>query len=130
MQNQRSLTNFFPDNKITQNEKVSVLEVNYSNDNALVPDKYFIYHNLKCQIFHYRLLKPSTIAIHRRNGHKNTLSFRNLIASATDYLSYLISFSNCDDTITNYIMVKYEDTNLTYGTEKSISGTDIDSETT
>ena len=54
---------------------------------------------------------------------------RNLITSATDSLSSLISFSNCDDTIVDYIIVNPEAKNMTYGTGNYRSGTDIDSET-
>ena len=53
----------------------------------------------------------------------------NLIISATDSLSSLISFSNCDDTTVDSIIVNSEGTNMTSGTENSISGTAIDSET-
>ena len=54
---------------------------------------------------------------------------RNLITSATDSLSSLISFSNRENTTVYYITVNYEATNMTSGTENSRSGTDIDSET-
>ena len=54
---------------------------------------------------------------------------RNLITSATDSLSSLISFSNCDDTTVHYIIVKSEAKNITYGTGNSKSGTTINSET-
>ena len=54
---------------------------------------------------------------------------RNLITSATDSLSYLISFSNRDDTPVDSIIVNSEATNITSGTGNSRSGTDIDSET-
>ena len=60
---------------------------------------------------------------------KNTPPFRNLIASATDSLSYLISFSICDNTTVDSIIVNYEDTNMTSGTGNSRSGTAVDSET-
>ena len=53
---------------------------------------------------------------------------RNLITSATDYLSSLISFLNSDDRAVGYIIVNSEDTNMTSGTGNSRSGTDIDSE--
>ena len=53
-----------------------------------------------------------------------------LITSATDSLLSLISFSNCDDTTVDYIIVKYEATNMNSVTGNFISGTDIDSETT
>ena len=54
---------------------------------------------------------------------------RNLITSATDSLSSLISFSNCDDTTVDYTIVNSEATNMTSGTGNSRSGTAIDSET-
>ena len=41
----------------------------------------------------------------------------------------MISFSNCDDTKVDYIIVKFEAKNMTSGTGNSISGTDIGSET-
>ena len=53
------------------------------------------------------------------------MTFRNLIASATYYLSSISSFSNCDDTAMDYIMVNSEDTNLMDGTVKPIPGNDI-----
>ena len=55
--------------------------------------------------------------------------FRNLIVSTTDYLSSLISFSNCGDTTVDYIMVNSEAINQTDNTGKSGSENDIDSET-
>ena len=61
-----------------------------------------------------QVLKPSSIEIRRRNVHKNTPLFRDLIKSYTDSLSYLISFSNCDDTTVDYIIVNYEATHMTY----------------
>ena len=76
-----------------------------------------------------QVLKPYYLEIHRRHGHKNTPPFRNLTTSATDFLSSLISFSNCDDTTVHYIIVNYEATNMTFGTGKSIAGTAIDSGT-
>ena len=88
----------------------------------LVPDKEFLDHNVQLSIFHHRLLKPSTIESYRRNGHINTLTFRNLIASANDYLSYLRFFLNCDDPTMDYILVNSEATNLMDGTGKSRSG--------
>ena len=54
---------------------------------------------------------------------------RYLITSDTDYLPYIISFSNCDDTTVDYIIVKSEATNMTSVTDNSRSGTDVDSET-
>ena len=60
---------------------------------------------------------------------KNTPPFRNLITSATDSLSSLISFSNCDDTAVDSIIVNYEAKNITSGTGNSRSGAGIDSET-
>ena len=71
------------------------------------------------------LLKPSN---HRRHEHKNILPFRGLILSATYSMSSLISFSNCDDTTVDYIMVNSDATNITSGTVNSISGNDIASE--
>ena len=76
-----------------------------------------------------RVLKPSSNEIHRSHGHKNAPPFRNLITSANDYLSSLISFSNCDNTTEHFIIVKYEAINMTSDTGKSRSGTAIDSET-
>ena len=76
-----------------------------------------------------QVLKTSSIENHRSHGHKNNAPFRNLVTSATDSLSSLISFSNCDDTTVDYIMVKYEATNMTSGAGNSRSGTAIDSET-
>ena len=58
------------------------------------------------------LLKPYTIESRRIHGHKNTRPFRNLIASATDYLSSLSSFYNCDNNTMYYIMVDSEATSL------------------
>ena len=54
---------------------------------------------------------------------------KNLITSATDYLSFLISFSKFDNTTVYYIIVNSEATNMNAGTSNSISGTAIDSET-
>ena len=54
---------------------------------------------------------------------------RNLITSATDYLSSLLSLSNCDNTTVDYIIVNSEATNMTDVTGNSISGTDIAPET-
>ena len=76
-----------------------------------------------------QVLKPSYLEIHRRHGHKNTPPFRYLSTSATDSLLSLISFSNCDNTTVDYIIVKYEATNMTSGAGNSRSGTAIDSET-
>ena len=73
-----------------------------------------------------QVLKPYSLDIHRRHGHKNTPPFRNLIKSATDSLSSLISFSNCYDTTVDYIIVKYEASNMTSGTGNYISGASID----
>ena len=79
-------------------------------------------------IYHLRFLKP--ILLKSIEGmKKNTPSFINLIAIATDYLSSLISFSNCDYKTVDYIIVKYEATNMTSGTGNYRTGTDIDSET-
>ena len=76
-----------------------------------------------------QVLKRSSLEIHRRRGQKKTLLYRNLITSATDSLSYLISFSDFDETTVDYIIVKYEATNMTSVTGNYISGTAIDSET-
>ena len=65
------------------------------------------------------LLKPYN---HRRSAHQNILPFRNLILSATYFMSSLISFPNFDDTTVDYILVEYEATNITSGTVNSISG--------
>ena len=51
-----------------------------------------------------------------------------LITSATGFLPYLISFSNCDNTTVDSIIVKYEATNMTSVTGNSRSRTSIDSE--
>ena len=75
------------------------------------------------------VLKPSYLEIHRMHEYKNIPPFRYLITIATDYLSYLISFSNCDNTTVDYIIVHYEATHLTSDTGNSKSGTDIYSET-
>ena len=129
MQNQRSLTNFFPKKNIAHKNKASVKEVHCSNDDFLVPEKEWLDNNFQFPIFHHRLLKPSTIVSHRMYRHKNNSTFINLIASATYSLQYLISFPNCDDTTMDCIMVSSESNNLVDGTVNSISGTDIDSET-
>ena len=52
---------------------------------------------------------------------------RNLITSATDPLSSLIRFSNCDNKAVDYIIVNSEATNMASGTGNSRSGTAIDS---
>ena len=52
---------------------------------------------------------------------------RNLITSATDSLSSLISFSDCEDTTVDSIIVKYGATNMTSSTGNSILGTAINS---
>ena len=96
----------------------------------LDPEKVCMDHNVQWQIFQHRFLKPSILASHRRHGHKNTAPFRNLIASATDYLSILRFFSNCDETTMDYIMVIYEATNVMDSTGNSRTGNDIASETT
>ena len=63
--------NFFPQKKIAHNNEVSVQEVNYSNGGLLVPEKYFLDHNVQFPIFHNGFFeKPSTLAIHRRHGQK------------------------------------------------------------
>ena len=87
-----------------------------------------MYHNVQCSIYHRILFKLSDLVRHRRVGHKIPCP-SNFITNATDYLSPLSSFSNCDDTIVDSAMVHYEATNLNSGTGKSISGTDISSET-
>ena len=76
-----------------------------------------------------QVLKHSSLEIHRRYGQNNTPPFRNLITSATDSLSSLISFSKFDDTTIYSIIVKCEATNMTYSTCNFISGTAVDSET-
>ena len=48
--------------------------------------------------------------------------------SATDSLSFMTSFPNFDDTTVYYIMVDYENTNMTDVTGHSGSGYDIASE--
>ena len=60
-----------------------------------------------------QVLKPSSLEIHRGYLHQNTPPFRNLIKSATDSLSSLIRFSNCDNTTVDSIIIKYEATNMT-----------------
>ena len=72
-----------------------------------------------------QVLKPCYLEIHRRHGQKNIPPFRNLSTSATDSLLSLISFSNCDDTTVDYIIVKYEDKNITSGTGNSSSVTAV-----
>ena len=52
---------------------------------------------------------------------------KNLSTSATDYLSSLISFSNCDNTTVDSIIFNYEATNMNSGTGNYRSGTAIDS---
>ena len=84
-----------------------------------------MYHHLQFPICHHRFLKLSTIASHMRHGHTNILSLRNLISSATDSLSYLSSFPNCDDTKMYYIMFFSEANNILDVIGRSISGTDI-----
>ena len=76
-----------------------------------------------------QVLKPSPLEIHKRHGHKNSPPFRNLIISATDSLSSLIKFSNCDDTALDYIIVKEEIKNMSSIISNSISETAINSET-
>ena len=70
-----------------------------------------------------KVLKLYYLEIHRRHGHKNIPTLRYLSTSATDSLLSLISFSNCDDTTVDYIIVKYEATNMNYGTGNSGKGT-------
>ena len=53
---------------------------------------------------------------------------RYLITSDTDYLPYIISFSNCDDTTVDNIIVNYKDACMASGTVNSRSGTDTDIE--
>ena len=72
-----------------------------------------------------QVIKLSYLEIHRRHGNKNIPPFINLSTFATDSLLSLISFSNCDDTTVDYIMVKYEDTNITSGTGNSSSVTAV-----
>ena len=92
----------------------------------LTNNVWFIKCNTQCPT---QVLKRYSIEIHRRHGHKNTPTLRNLITSATDSLSSLIIFTNCDDATVYYIIVKYEATNMTSVTGKYISGTAINSET-
>ena len=61
--------------------------------------------------------------------NKSTPPIKNLIASATDYPSSLISFSNSDGTTMGFILVKSEATNIMDATSKSKPGNDITSET-
>ena len=86
-------------------------------------------HNMQFLIWHRRFLKPSSVSSHRRHGHKNTPPFRNLITSATYYLSSLISFSECDGTTVDYSIVNSQAKTMTFGTGNSRSGTAITSET-
>ena len=46
MQIQRMLTKFLPHNNITYKKKVVVKEVHYSTYYVLVPEKYFLVHNM------------------------------------------------------------------------------------
>ena len=55
---------------------------------------------------------------------------RNFFTRATDSLSSLIIFSNCDDTNVDSITVNSEAKNMTSGTGNSRSGAAIDLETT
>ena len=73
-----------------------------------------------------QVLKYFSIKIHGRHRHKNTPLFKNVITSATDSLLSLISSSNCDDKTVDYIIVKYEATNMTSGTGNSRLGTVVD----
>ena len=76
------------------------------------------------------LMKWSEVIISDQNILEFIFSpLRNLITSATDYLSSLTNFSNCDETTVYSIIVNYEATNITYGAENFGSGTYIDSET-
>ena len=124
MQIQRILINFFPQNNITYNNKVSVQELHYYTDDVIVPEKYFLAHNFIFPICHCRFLKTSALVIH--GSHRKT-PFSHLIASAVDSLSSLIIFSNRDDTTVDSITVNSCSTNMTAGTLNSRSGTDIDS---
>ena len=54
---------------------------------------------------------------------------KNLITSDTDSLSFLIIFSNCDNTTVDSIIVNSEATNMTSDTGKSRPGTAIYSKT-
>ena len=67
--------------------------------------------------------------MHRRHGHKYTPPFRNLITSAHYLLSYLIRYSNYDDTTVDYIIVNYEATNMNYVTGNYIAVTVVALET-
>ena len=120
MQNQRILTTP-PQKKITHKNKVAIQEANYSNDYVLDTAIACLAYNMKWKIFQHRFLKLSILVSHKRHGHKNTLPFRNFIASATGYLSFLIFFSNCNETTMA--------TNIMDGTGNSIPGNDIASET-
>ena len=83
----------------------------------------------KCPIFHLRFLKPSYLVIRSRHGQKNISPYVHLITSYNNFLSYISSLSNYDDTTVYSIMVNYEAKNITSGTCKFISGTGIASET-
>ena len=128
-QNQRNLKFLFPQKNITQKNTFYVQKANYYNGDLIVTDKECLDHNVKFPICHHEFLKPFTITSHRRHGHKNILTFRNLIASATDSLLSLSIFLNFDETTMDYIIVDYEATNLMDGIVNSRSGTDISSET-
>ena len=67
-----------------------------------------------------------SLASHRRHGIKHTVIYK------VNFKWYWLSvipekFWNSDDTAVDYVMVKYEATNIISGTGNSISGTAIDS---
>ena len=89
---QRRLKIFFPQNNITYKNKVVVQEVHYYTYDVLVTGRYCLVHNVKFPICHRGFLKPYSLESHRIYGQKNTPPIRNLITSATESLSSLISF--------------------------------------
>ena len=104
MQSQRSLTNLFPEKNITYKNKVVVQELFYYTYDVIVPENSVwvikAIPNMPLQVIKILFsCKPYNKWIQK------TLPFRNLITSATDSLSSLISFSNCDNTTLDYIMV-------------------------
>ena len=101
----------------------------YYTYDVLVTEKWCLGHNVKWPVFHCRLIKASYLVNNRGHGHKNTVPFRYLVTSATDYLSSVISFSNCDNKTVDYILVNPKATNMTADIGNSILGTDITSET-
>ena len=79
----------------------------------------------KCPIFHLRFLKPSYLVIRSRHGQKNISPYVHLITSYNNFLSYISSLSNYDDTTVYSIMVKYDSNPLNFGTGNSRSRTAI-----